>query len=174
MNEDQNTSEQESAEQQDTAADDSNEIIKLRSERDQMHERLLRATAEFKNSQKRLETEFDSRLQYANSSLIKTLLPTIDNFERALAQDPTKVDSATLLKGLQIVHNQLIAVFKQQKIDEIAPKPGDAFDPAHHEAVMQQPSDQYTEPTVTMLLEKGYSMHGRTLRPAKVAVSKIE
>jgi molecular chaperone GrpE len=163
--------------EQDAAANsagDSNELIKLRSERDQLYDRLLRATAEFKNSQKRLETEFDQRIQYANSSLIKTLLPTIDNFERALAQDATKVDATAIHKGLQIVYDQLISVLKQQKIEEIAPKPGDIFDPTHHEAVMQQPSDQYTEPTVTMLLEKGYAMHGRTLRPAKVAVSKIE
>jgi molecular chaperone GrpE len=162
--EDPNSPQPQDGEQGDTdaanTAGDSNEVLKLRSERDQLYERLARATAEFKNSQKRLETEFDQRIQYANSSLIKTLLPTIDNFERALAQDATKVDATAIHKGLQIVYDQLIAVLKQQKIEEIA-------------AVMQQPSDQYTEPTVTMLLEKGYAMHGRTLRPAKVAVSKI-
>jgi molecular chaperone GrpE len=154
-------------------ASDSNEVIKLRTERDQLFERLARAQAEYKNSQKRLETEFDSRLQYANSSLIKTLLPTIDNFERALAQDATKVDAASIMKGMQIVHDQLMAVLKSQKVEEIAPKPGDPFDPNHHEALMQQASDQYSEPTVTQLFEKGYALHGRTLRPAKVAVSKI-
>src|SRR5438876_6811258 len=77
---------------------ESNEVIKLRTERDQLFERLARATAEFKNSQKRLETEFDQRMQYANTSLIKSILPVIDNFERALAQDPGKVDPATILK----------------------------------------------------------------------------
>ncbi len=154
--------------------EDSNELIKIRSERDQLYERLARATAEFKNAQKRLETEFDQRIQYANTTLIKTLLPVIDNFERALAQDASKVDSATILKGLQIVYDQLISMLRQQNIEAIAPKTGDVFDPTHHEAVMQQPSDQYKEPTVTMLLEKGYAMHGRTIRPAKVAVSKIE
>jgi molecular chaperone GrpE len=154
-------------------ASDSNEVLKLRTERDQLFERLARAQAEYKNSQKRLETEFDSRLQYANSALIKSLLPTIDNFERALSQDASKVDAAAILKGMQIVHDQLMGVLKAQKVEEIAPKPGDAFDPSHHEALMQQASDQYTEPTVTQLFEKGYALHGRTLRPAKVAVSKI-
>jgi molecular chaperone GrpE len=154
-------------------ASDSNEAIKLRTERDQLFERLARAQAEYKNSQKRLETEFDSRLQYANSVLIKSLLPTIDNFERALSQDASKVDAASIMKGMQIVHDQLMAVLKAQKVEEIAPKPGDPFDPNHHEALMQQPSDQYTEPTVTQLFEKGYALHGRTIRPAKVAVSKI-
>jgi len=170
------------AEQDDASSDpreqpadivDSNELLKLRSERDQLFERLARATAEYKNSQKRVEAEFDSRIQYANSSLIKAILPTIDNFERALSQDATKVDAATILKGLQIVHDQLIAVLKSQKVDEIAPKTGDAFDPTKHEAMLEEPSDKYTEPTVMRLFEKGYMMNGRTIRTAKVAVSRI-
>ena len=55
----------------------------------------------------------------------------------------------------------------------VAPAPGERFDPTKHEALMQQPSDKYDEPTVTQLLQKGYSLHGRTLRPAQVAVSKL-
>jgi molecular chaperone GrpE len=153
---------------------DSNELIKLRTERDQLFERLARVSAEFKNSQKRLESDFDQRMQYANSTLIKSLLPVIDNFERALAQDPAKVtDTAAILKGMQIVHDQLIAVLKQQKVEEIAPKAGEPFDPTKHEALMQQPSDKYDEPTVTQLLQKGYALQGRTLRPAQVAVSRM-
>jgi len=161
------------AEDQPAEVIDSNELLKLRSERDQLFERLARATAEYKNSQKRMEAEFDSRIQYANSSLIKSILPMIDNFERALSQDTSKVDAAMILKGMQIVHDQLMAVLKSQKVEEIAPKPGEVFDPTRHEALMQQPSDQYQEPAVTQLLEKGYTVHGRTLRPAKVAVSKM-
>jgi molecular chaperone GrpE len=154
-------------------AADSNELIQLRGERDQLYERLARATAEFKNTQRRLETEFEQRSAYANQSLLKSLLTPIDSFERALAQDPAKVDAATLLKGLQIIHDQLMAVLRQQKVDPIAPKPGDPFDPTRHEAVMQQPDDRYAEPAVTQLFEKGYALQGRTLRPAKVAVSKM-
>jgi molecular chaperone GrpE len=154
-------------------APESNDVIQLRTERDQLYERLARATAEFKNSQKRQETEFDNRLQYANSSLIKSLLPVIDNFERALSQDTSKVDSAAILKGMQIVHDQLIAVLKQQKVEAISPTPGEAFDPTQHEALMHQPNDQYADPTVTQLLQKGYTLQGRTLRPAQVAVSKM-
>lgn len=155
------------------SAANSNELLKLKAERDQLYERLARATAEFKNSQKRLETEFDQRMQYANSSLIKSLLPAIDNFERALAQDASKVDSASLQKGMQIVHDQLMNVLKSQRVEEIAPQPGDPFDPTRHEALLQQPSDQYTQPTVMQLLQKGYALQSRTLRPAQVAVSKM-
>ena len=147
------------------------EASALRAERDQMFERLARATADFQNSRKRLEAEADQRVQYANSALIKSLLPVIDNFERALAVDPAKFDAAAILKGMQIVHDQWLKVLRDQQVEEIAPQPGERFDPARHEALMQQPGD-YPEPTVTQLLQKGYALYGRTLRPAQVAVSR--
>ena len=155
----------------DATGPDSNEYLKVRSERDSLYERLARATADFKNTQKRLEQELDQRAQYANSTLIKSLLPVIDNFERALAVDAAKADSASILKGMQIVHDQWMNVLKQQQVDEIAPTPGTPFDPNQHQALMQQDA-VYPVPTVVQLLQKGYALHGRTLRPAQVAVSK--
>ena len=143
----------------------------LRAERDSLYERLARATAEFQNIRKRNEQEREQQLQFANSSLIKSLLPVIDNFERALGVDPSKADATTLLKGMQIVHDQWLNVLKQQDVEEIAPTPGTPFDPNQHQALMQQDS-QYAVPTVVQLLQKGYSLHGRTLRPAQVAVSR--
>jgi molecular chaperone GrpE len=144
---------------------------KLKAERDSLFERLARTTADFQNSRRRLEAEADQRAQYANSSLIKSLLPVIDNFERALAQDVSKTDTATLLKGMQIVHDQWLNVLKQQKVEEIAPQPGDPFDPTRHEALMQAPS-QFPPGSVVQTLQKGYALLDRTLRPAQVSVSK--
>ena len=66
----------------------------------------------------------------------------------------------------------MMTVLKSQNVEVIAPEPGTPFDPTKHQALLQQPSDQYGEPTVTQLLQKGYALHGRTLRPAQVAVSK--
>jgi molecular chaperone GrpE len=150
---------------------ESNEMLKLQAERDDLYQRLARATADFQNTRKRLETEFDQRMQYANSSLIKSLLPVIDNFERALAIDPKKTDPASILKGMQIVHDQWLKVLKDQNVEEIAPEPGTPFDPSKHEALMQ--SQEVTEsPEVMQLLQKGYALYGRTLRPAQVAVSR--
>lgn len=153
------------------AIDRDDDYQKLKAERDSLYERLARATAEFKNAQKRGQIEMDQRLQYANSTLIKSLLPVIDNFERALAVEPEKVDAKTILKGMQIVHDQWLSVLKQQQVQEIAPAPGAPFDPSQHEAIMQQDST-YKTPTVVQLFNKGYSLHDRTLRPAQVAVSK--
>ena len=78
-----------------TPSDVDVELQKLQAERDSLYDRLVRDTAEFRNSQKRLNAEMETRLQFANSSLIKSLLPVIDAFERALAQDPEKVDTKT-------------------------------------------------------------------------------
>src|SRR5215213_3715544 len=70
---------------------------KLQQERDALFERLARTQADFKNAQKRLEADADQRAQYANSALIKSLIPVIDNFERALSVDPNKADAAGIL-----------------------------------------------------------------------------
>jgi molecular chaperone GrpE len=150
------------------------DVEKLRAERDSLFERLARTTADFQNARKRLEAEMEQRLQYANSGLIKSLLPVIDNFERALAVDPAKTDAAAILKGMQIVHDTLMKALRDHKVQEIAPTPGEPFDPMHHEALMQQDAPQFAGqgPTVTQLLQKGYSLHDRTLRPAQVAVSR--
>ena len=148
------------------------DYAKLKADRDSLYERLARATADFQNSRKRLQTESDQRAQYANATLIKSLLPVIDNFERALAQDPSKTDAAALLKGMQIVHDQWLNVLRQQQVQEIDPQPGDPFDPTRHEALMQQPSEELPEGSVTMTMVKGYALHDRTLRPAQVAIAR--
>src|SRR5215208_693939 len=124
-----------------SATADANELDRVRAERDMLFEKLARAQADFQNSRKRLQAESDQRAQYANATLIKSLLPVIDNFERALAQDPSKTDPATLLRGMQIVHDQWLKVLAQQEVEEIAPQPGEAFDPNRHEALMHQPSE---------------------------------
>ena len=153
------------------AAGDGNELDKVRAERDMLYEKLARAQADFQNSRRRLQTDADQRLQYANATLIKSLLPVIDNFERALAQDPEKSDPRTILKGMQIIHDQWLNVLKQQMVEEIVPQPGEPFDPNRHEALMHQPSP-HEDGTVVQTLQKGYALQDRILRPAQVSVSK--
>src|SRR4051812_5614550 len=145
------------------------EYDRLKAERDALYERLARAQADFQNSRKRLEAEADQRLQYGNSNLIKSLLPVIDNLERAAAVD-TQADPATIIKGLQVLMDQFNKVLAGQHVEQIVPQVGEPFDPTRHEALMQQPSDLPPN-HVTQLLQKGYRIHERTLRPAQVAVS---
>lgn len=153
-----------------------NDLKKLQDERDTLFERLARVTADFKNAQKRLEDDKRQAIEYANSALITALLPVIDNFERALAIDPAKTDVQAILKGMELICDQWISVLRSQHVEQINPKPGDKFDPVNHQAIMQQPSEEFKdakEPVVTLLLQKGYTMRSRVLRPAQVAVNTI-
>lgn len=147
------------------------DVAKLKEERDSLFDRLARAQADFRNSQRRLEQDKEQAIQFANASVIKAFIPIIDNLDRAVSVDPAKADAATIFKGMQIVLDQLAKVLASQGVEVVNPAPGTPFDPNKHEALMHQPSDKYTEPTVVMALQKGYVMHGRTLRPAGVAVS---
>jgi molecular chaperone GrpE len=150
------------------------ELDALQQERDSLFDRLARTTADFQNARRRLEADKDQAVAFANSALIKSLLPVIDNFERALAVDPGATDAASILKGMQIVHDQWMTVLKSQFVEPIVPEPGDPFDPVTMEAIIHQPAENFPPDSVTRLLQRGYSLHGRTLRPAQVAVSKPE
>ena len=152
--------------------DAASQVEQLRAEKIAVYEKLARVQADFTNSRKRLESEFEQRFAYANQGLIEQLLPVVDNFDRALAQDTTKADAATFQKGLQLVDEQLKAVLTKYGVGDVSPKPGDDFDPALHQAIMQQDSAEHGEGKVTMLLQKGYTIKGRVVRPAQVAVAK--
>jgi molecular chaperone GrpE len=141
-------------------------------ERDGLFDRLARVTAEFQNARRRLEADKDQAVSFANTTLIKAMLPIIDNFERALAVDPATTDPASILKGMQIVHDQWMNVLKSQYVEAITPERGVAFDPATMEALIHQADDKLPPNSVTQMLQRGYALHGRTLRPAQVAVSK--
>jgi molecular chaperone GrpE len=141
---------------------------RLKDERD----KLMYTVAESQNMRKRLEAEKEQAVQYANQTLIRALIPTIDNFERALAVDPAKTDAATVLKGLQLVHDQMMKELEKQNIEVIDPKPGTQFDPTRHEALMQKEDPKLKPGQVAQALTKGYALKGRTLRPASVMIVK--
>jgi molecular chaperone GrpE len=147
------------------------ELERLKQERDSLFDRLARTTADFQNARRRLEADKEQSVAYANSALIKSLLPVLDNFERARSVDPAKADVATILKGMQIVHDQWMTVLKSQSVETISPEAGAAFDPGRMEAVTHQHSEKYPPNSVVQLLQSGYALHGRTLRPAQVVVS---
>ena len=148
------------------------DIEKLHAERETLFNQLARVQADFKNAQKRLETEKQQAIQFANARLIQSLIPTFDNFDRALETDPTKTDAAGVLKGMQMVHEQILKVLSDNSVEVISPQPGDPFDPNLHQALMQQPDDRYEQATVVQVYQRGYSVHGRILRPAQVVVGK--
>jgi molecular chaperone GrpE len=147
------------------------EIENLRAEKNALFEKLARAQADFSNARKRLEADLETRVQYQLGKLIESQLPLIDNLERAIGVDPAKADAATVLKGVQLVHDQWLDLLKRFGVETVAPRPGEPFDPNHHQAVMQEPSDQ-PEGSVSRLAQTGYALNGKLVRSALVVVSK--
>ncbi len=137
------------------------------------YDRLLRITAEFENYKKRMEREMNDFMKFANESLIKDILPVVDNLERALEIPYGNNENAfhSMREGVQMTLKGLLSSLERSGVVviESLDKP---FDPNFHQAVMQEQSEGHTENTVSKELQKGYMMRDRLLRPAMVAVSK--
>ena len=136
------------------------------------YDRLLRVSAEFENYKKRSAREMAEVQKYANQSLVRDLLPIIDNLEMAIksAAESTANTDGCLLDGVELTHKEILKVFEKNNIEQIAAI-GKPFDPNFHEAVMREESDKYPENTVANELQKGYLMHDRLIRPAMVVVA---
>lgn len=140
-------------------------------EAEETYERLLRVSAEFENYKKRAAREMDEFRKYANQSLLKEMLSVIDNLELAInsSNDGEKTDQS-LIKGLNLTLNEILKVFEKFNVTPIEAR-GKTFDPAFHEAVMREETDDYPENTVISEFQKGYLIHDRLLRPAMVVVA---
>jgi molecular chaperone GrpE len=141
------------------------ELELARKERNEYLEDMLRMKAELENSRKRQEKERSRFTQLASERLVRELLPVLDNLERALEAE------GDIREGVRATRDQLISVLSQEGLAPIF-SDGESFDPAFHEAVMSQPSEEHEEDTVVQTLERGYVLNGKAIRPAKVIVAK--
>ncbi|MBS3820533.1 MAG: nucleotide exchange factor GrpE [Planctomycetes bacterium] len=137
-----------------------------------LHARLQRLAADYQNFKKRAAKEKAQAREFANESLLKELLPVIDDMERALAAARQNHDeNDPFLQGMQLVHDKTIEVlgrFGLTRIDAV----GQPFDPDRHAAMMQEASETVEPMTVLREVQTGYDLKGRTLRPTGVVVSK--
>ncbi|GMU82251.1 MAG: hypothetical protein AMXMBFR47_21220 [Planctomycetota bacterium] len=147
------------------------EVATLKKEVEELRERNLRLTAEMRNQLVRLQREKEESLRYAESAFAKQLLGVLDNLDRAVDATASATDPQTVAAGVKIVHEQFLKVLADHGIESILAE-GQPFNPDVHEAVMQQPSADVQPGTVLQQLARGYQMHGRVLRPAKVIVSR--
>ena len=143
---------------------------KAEQERGEFKDLLLRTRADFENYQKRIQRDLSQERRFAHRSLAGDLLPALDNLERATAAANQAGESGPLVQGVAIVHSQLLDIFKRYGITPMEAQ-GMPFDPNLHRAVMQQPSAEAAPGTVLQILEPGYMIHDRVLRPAGVVVS---
>jgi molecular chaperone GrpE len=156
-----------------TAADaDRDPAEALAAERDELKDRLLRLMAETENYKKRTEREKSEQLKRANESLLKDLLPVLDNLERALEHAIEDAGPGeAMAKGLELTYQELWKVLERHGVERVEAL-GQPFDPEVHEAMMQQEDPDHEAGTVIGEMQRGYLLAGRLLRPAMVVVSK--
>lgn len=135
------------------------------------YDRLLRVSADFENYKKRASREMEEFRKYANQSLLKEMLAVVDNLELAInASNDKKKSDQSLIEGLNLTLNEILRVFEKFNVKPIEAR-GKAFDPAFHEAVMREETDDFPENTVISEFQKGYLILDRLLRPAMVVVA---
>jgi molecular chaperone GrpE len=151
-----------------TPADD--EAAKLRRERDEYYDRLLRKTAEFDNYRKRVSKELGEKAQQVVGDVIEDLLPVLDDFERALQADAGP-GADTYRKGVELIYKQLQDMLTRRGVKPVEAV-GQPFDPRFHQAITYETSPGHAEGDVIEEVRRGYVLGDRLLRPAMVKVAK--
>ena len=136
-----------------------------------MNDKYLRLAAEFENYKRRAQRDQSETIRFANEKLLKDLLPTIDNLERALHCSQEKSDTEGLLQGVELTYKQFLDTLEKVGVKQVT-SAGEPFDPAKHQAVGQVESSTVAENFVVDEYQKGYFLQDRILRPAMVTVAK--
>jgi molecular chaperone GrpE len=152
-------------------AGDGDDLARALAERDDYLDHLQRLQAEFDNYRKRVRRDQEHLRLSAAETVVESLLPVVDNLRRAV-EATREHGGEQLAAGVALVQEQLVNTLAGHGLTEIVVEPGVAFDPEVHEAVMTQPSDDHDEGAVVQVMERGYLLHGRLLRPAKVVVAR--
>jgi molecular chaperone GrpE len=139
-------------------------------ERDQFLALLQRTRADFENYEKRVLRDHAQDRRYMHGGLAKDLLPVIDNLDRAMQAAKQAGEQGPLVQGVSMVQGQLLDALKRHGVTVIEAV-GQLFDPGKHEAVMQQPAPGKAAGSVLQVVENGFVIHDRVLRPAKVIVA---
>jgi molecular chaperone GrpE len=158
------------AEGEDAPRPEDGRIRELEEKIEELKGQLLRVHADFDNFRKRTRQEKEDLVKYAAKNVIVDLLAVVDNFDRALSALPDEEAYRDVRTGVEMVHRQLLSVLEKHGVQpmDVVGKP---FDPALHEAVMQEPADGKEAGIVVQELQKGYTIHGKVLRPAMVKVT---
>lgn len=138
-------------------------------------DKFLRAHADFENSKKRLEKDKNNAVSYANESFAKDILSVLDSFENALAAMKSGEESDSeayekMVEGVNLTYDQLKKILEKNSIKEIGCE--GEFDPEVHQAIMQVESDEHESGEIVQVMQKGYTIKERVLRPAMVSTCK--
>ncbi|SFG08297.1 nucleotide exchange factor GrpE [Sporolactobacillus nakayamae] len=151
-------------------AEQTAEIDSLKKQSDDFNNRLLRTQADFDNFRKRTTKEKADSRKFRAQDLVSDILEIVDNFQRALAVETVSEEGQSLKKGMEMLLSKLENALKKEGVEEI-PSLHQPFDPNVHQAVMQEESAEHESGTVIQVLQAGYTLNGRVIRPAMVKVS---
>ena len=147
------------------------QLLEKTKEAEENYSRLLRMAADLENLKKRQERDRAELHQFANENLLKELLPVVDNLERALDHGREMQAPPGLLEGIELVYQGFLKVLEGFGVTSLE-SVGRQFDPAFHNAVMQEETGELPDCSIIKELQKGYLLHQRLLRPAMVVVAR--
>ena len=156
------------------ATDAAARIAELEAERDDLKDKLLRALAETENVRRRAERDRKDAETYGGTRLARDLLSVHDNLERALANadEALRAEHAGFLEGVELTQRELLNAFSKHRIEKVAPETGERFDPHRHQAMFEAPVPGAEPGTVIEVMQAGFIIADRLLRPALVGVAK--
>lgn len=163
----------ETTEQIEEVVEEKTEDNKLQEEYDKLNQQYIRLAADFDNYRKRQEQERENLLKFGTENALKKMLDVIDNFERGEKALQNVEDCQQVKDSFNLVHKQVLDTLQKLGLEEIDAE-GKEFDPNFHDAVMRTPSNEYPEETIIAVLQKGYKMGEKVLRPALVNVAAAE
>ena len=149
-------------------------IAELEAERDELKKQLMYALAETENVRKRAERDRRDAEAYGGTKLARDLLAVHDNLGRALeaADDDLRAQAGAFVEGVDLTHRELLSAFAKHRIEKVEPALGDRFDPNLHQAMFEAPAPGAETGTVIQVMQPGFTIAGRLLRPALVGVAK--
>lgn len=158
---------------EETPSENNAELDKLKEDFDKLNNQYLRLAADFDNYRKRQEQERESLLKFGTENALKKLLEVLDNFERGAKALEGVEDCQKVKDSFNLVHKQTADILAKLGLEEIKAE-GEEFDPNFHEAVMRTPTDEHPENTVVNVMQKGYKVGDKVLRPALVNVASAD
>ena len=150
--------------------DEQDEVSLLNKQIEELQNRILRIQADFDNYKRRTKQEKDELGKYANTKLIEALLPTYDNFDRAIQSALDTQNLESFLQGVQMIYKQVEDVLAKEGLEPIEAV-GRPFNPEFHQAIMQVETDEFESGVVVEELQKGYKVKDRVIRPSMVKVN---
>jgi molecular chaperone GrpE len=145
---------------------------KLEEESSYLKDQLLRKAADFENFRKRMFREREEGIKYANAALLTEVIAVIDDFERAIQSAGESRDFDSFHQGVELIEKRLVSMLEKNWGLKRFSSIGEEFNPERHQAIALEESDQHEKAVVLEDYQKGYLLHDRVLRPAKVKVSK--